>query len=881
MNELPPLLSTLNILAQISDAVLATDLDGRVLFWNAGAERLYGWTAADALGQSANDLLKTRFADPFERILDSLLREGRWEGEITRSRKGGEPIAVLSRWTVLREENGAAVARMVIDTDLTETKFRFDELRREEGYARAQAKLLFRVLDATSDFAFLKDPNGRYLVMNEAAARALGKTPQEVVGKDDFAVFPRQHAERVRRDDAAVLASGGSATYEEEFLGNGQPDYIHTLKSVCRDKEGRVIGLVGFSRDMTERRRLEQELKQRERDLREAHRIAKLGSWNWVRETGKVTWSDEVYRIFDRDPGLGEPRFSELIEWYTPESRARLNAAVEAAVSEGKPYELDLETVQPDGSTRWIMVRGEVEEWADGKVAKLHGTLQEITDRKRIEAQVALSENRYRSLVLAASQIVWTINPDGEQMGTPREWQAFTGQTDEEVRGWGWMNAIHPDDREIVLRTWQESVAAGAIYNVEHRVRRHDGEYRNMAVGAVPVRDAAGTIVEWVGMVVDITEQKQAEEALRESEGRFRKLFDSNLLGIGMPNRFGGFKESNDELLRMMGYSREDLEAGLFRWDLMTPPEYRSLDVAHIAEAAERGSCTPYEKEYIRKDGIRVPVLVGYALLDGSQDDYIGFVMDLTPQKRMELALRRSEKLAMAGRFAASVAHEINNPLAAVMNTFYLALRDETMRPETRGYLKMAEQELSRVAQITTQTLRFHKQSKSSAPADVAEIMESVFGLFSSRLTAKKITVERDYDTGAQVECFSDEMRQVFANLVSNAMDAMPGGGRVRVRVRKARAWDEGRTVGVRVTVADTGRGIPAAMSGRIFEPFFSTKESTGIGLGLWVSQGIVRKHHGRIALRSRTSGERHGTVVSLFFPVSAAVPIVAGLPEG
>src|SRR5450631_3346291 len=126
-------------------------------------------------------------------------------------------------------------------------------------------------------------------------------------------------------------------------------------------------------------------------------------------------------------------------------------------------------------------------------------------------------------------------------------------------------------------------------------------------------------------------------------ETRIQKLIESDLLGICIPDRFGAFIEANDELLRMTGYTREDLEAGRVRWDIMTPPEYRELDVIHIAEAAQRGSCTPYEKEYIRKDGVRVPIMCGYALLEGSQDQYIGFVQDLSPQKRAEAALRERE----------------------------------------------------------------------------------------------------------------------------------------------------------------------------------------------------------------------------------------------
>ncbi len=541
-----------------------------------------------------------------------------------------------------------------------------------------------------------------------------------------------------------------------------------------------------------------------------------------------------------------------------PESQERLAAAVEAAVGRGTPYELDLQILLPDGTPKWITARGEVEEWADGTVAKLRGTLQDITDRKRIEEELRTASRRVQRLLDSISDGLAVID---------REWK-FTYLSNNGAR----MAGVTPADVlgkvvwDLFPHAFDTKFHDGLTRAMETRQPVHFEEFYPEPLNIWVECNCYPTDRGLAVLFHDITERVRTSQALGESESRFRKLFESQMIGIAIPDRFGGFKEGNDELLRMTGYTREDLEAGRVRWDVMTPPEYHPLDVLHIAEAAERGACTPYEKEYIRKDGTRVPILCGYALLEGSQDEYIGFILDLTSQKRMEQALLAAEKLAMAGRFAASVAHEINNPLEGVTNALYLALLDPRVPADTREYLTMAEQELSRVAHITTQTLRFHKQSKSAAPTDVTEIMDSALKLFASRLTAKKITVERDCESGAQVTCFGDELRQVFANLISNSLDATPEGGRMRVRIKCSRAWDTNRTLGVRISVGDTGDGIPDPVKDRIFEPFFSTKESTGIGLGLWVSDGIVRKHHGRITLRSRT-GPNSGTVVSVFFP--------------
>jgi PAS domain S-box-containing protein len=427
----------------------------------------------------------------------------------------------------------------------------------------------------------------------------------------------------------------------------------------------------------------------------------------------------------------------------------------------------------------------------------------------------------------------------------------------------------------------------------------------------------------------------------------------------------------------------------------MTPPEYAEVDRFHIAEAAERRSCSPYEKEYIRKDGTRVPILCGYALLEGSEDEYIGFISDLTATKEAERAiaeqerrfrelaeslpelvweanagggatyfnqnfrtfsglamdeikgreiqelvhpedepgtfakwrqsilsgepyenelrmrrqdgeyrtflaravptrneqgeivrwlgtatdiheqklaeevLRRTEKLAATGRLAASMAHEINNPLESVTNSLYLALQDPGLSAETRAFLTTADKELQRVAHVTTQTLRFHRQSKLPAKEEMGALMDSALGLFEGRIATLGVSVAREYRTTERLFCCGDEIRQVFANLLGNALDAARMGGKIQVRIAKARTWDEARTDGLRVSVADTGHGIPAEVRGRIFDAFMTTKDATGTGLGLWVSAGIVQKHGGRITLRSKVGV---GTVFSVFLPAKGSL---------
>jgi signal transduction histidine kinase len=245
-------------------------------------------------------------------------------------------------------------------------------------------------------------------------------------------------------------------------------------------------------------------------------------------------------------------------------------------------------------------------------------------------------------------------------------------------------------------------------------------------------------------------------------------------------------------------------------------------------------------------------------------------VVETTERKRAEEALRRTEKLAAAGRLATSIAHEINNPLEAVTNLLYLLRHQPSLDEEATAYADLAQQEISRVAEMTQQTLRFYRQSTLPVVANIGELLESVLTLFTGRMLALQIRVSRKIGADLDLYCFSGELRQVFANLIGNAIDAMAQGGHLWLSVRRSRSWVDG-TPGIRLFVADTGCGMTRVTRLRIFEPFFTTKEATGTGLGLWVSGEIIGKHNATVRVVSRPSsaanGRQSGSVFMLFFP--------------
>ncbi|HWZ82391.1 MAG TPA: ATP-binding protein [Terriglobales bacterium] len=324
---------------------------------------------------------------------------------------------------------------------------------------------------------------------------------------------------------------------------------------------------------------------------------------------------------------------------------------------------------------------------------------------------------------------------------------------------------------------------------------------------------------------------------------------------------------------RLYGYTEEEaVGSPIMR---LAPPE-RYGEIERNRETLNRGdSVESYQTERLRKDGTRLPVLLTVAPLRNREGELVGssaIARDIFEQKLSEEVARRSEKLATAGRLAASVAHEINNPLEAVLNLLYLARNDPQ---RAQQYLSMAEQEVGRVARLAQQALGSVRDTNALGNLDAARIMDEILELYARKIEKKQIHVIKNYRGNANFSGYPGEVRQLLTNLLMNALDATDHAGSIHIRIRAANQAP-GRHPGVRVTLSDNGTGIPSESLRRIFEPFFSTKKDAGTGLGLWVSRGIVQKHGGSIRVRSRINGPHRGTAFSIFLPSAQVATQVA-----
>jgi PAS domain S-box-containing protein len=366
--------------------------------------------------------------------------------------------------------------------------------------------------------------------------------------------------------------------------------------------------------------------------------------------------------------------------------------------------------------------------------------------------------------------------------------------------------------------------------------------------------------------------KRNAERALRSSEERFHRLIDAIPLALLIIDSSGRIIYANSGIERLLGYSQAEIETGTVTLSRLFGITSGSPNESLLKRWA-RGSGEPLELECRASAGETVPVLVGAARLNRESApehrQFVAFLADITEQKRSRELYHQTEKLAAAGRIAASIAHEVNNPLEAVTNCLYLMAQAQ-MDDTARRFLGIAQRELDRVVQITTQTLRFYRQSTRPVETDVHELFETVLTLYETRLRANSICIVRRFGPISPIVVFDGEVRQVLANLVANAIDAMlpQQSGRLLLCTRVSHNWSTGRE-GIAITVADTGSGMDLQTSRRAFEPFFSTKEDTGTGLGLWVSLEILQKHQGTIRMRTRT-GNKSGSVFRIFLPFRA-----------
>ena len=377
-------------------------------------------------------------------------------------------------------------------------------------------------------------------------------------------------------------------------------------------------------------------------------------------------------------------------------------------------------------------------------------------------------------------------------------------------------------------------------------------------------------------LILEQTQRQMAEERiragerLRERDAALRIALRASGMGLWTLDLQRDKLHWTDEVYRIMGYEPQAFEATNEAWFGCIHHEDAQKVRDGVTQVIKSGKDFFRQYRIISKDGsVRWIESQGQCQRDkdGNATFVMGVLMDITDRKRMEQSMLQAEKLAVAGRLAASVAHEINNPLEAVANLLFLITLTKTSE-EAHNYARSALDELLRVSMITQSTLKFHRQPGSPKITMLSEVVEGVVQMYRARLSSSEISVDVETANEVAIACMPTEAQQIFANLIANSIDATPQHGKLFIRLQPSHDWRDHTVEGMRVTFCDSGTGMNRVTMRRIFEPFFTTKPETGTGLGLWVVSQLVERHGGHVRVWSRQRNGKSGTVFSIFLPM-------------
>ena len=449
-----------------------------------------------------------------------------------------------------------------------------------------------------------------------------------------------------------------------------------------------------------------------------------------------------------------------------------------------------------------------------------------------------------------------------------KAFQRMTGYSPEDIIGKSPRILQGPKSDRAAIRRMRAAMAAWQPIREELINYRKDGSEFWVDMSIFPIANEKGHYTHWMAIQRDTTEQNIIRERLADGESRHRFLTEAIPQLLWTADASGQCTFVSHTCADFLGLPVDACIHG--GWYTAVHPDDLAKTYATWTESVRTGSHFMVEYRLRRHDGQYLWFLHRASPrkdAEGRVLEWIGTSTDIALQKRTEEALRQSEKLAAVGRLASSIAHEINNPLAAVTNILYLLNEDHNLAETSRDLIHMAQDELNRISQVTTQSLRFHRQSTVATRTAIADLIDSVLAAYKSRIAQAQIAVDRDYQQSQPVICFADDVRQTIGSIIGNAVEAMTPGGRLRIRKRTTTRWTPIPEKGLRITIADTGTGISREHRSRIFEPFFTTKSATGTGLGLWIAKDLIAKQGGSLTFRSSTKPGASGTVMSIFLP--------------
>lgn len=903
-----------------ADVIWVADLDLRLLYVSPSIEKMTGYSVEETLSGlvhahlTPNSLQEVRELNQKIVALEKggdLKADQSWTMEVEYVRKDGSKTWIEIKSRLLRTPDGKLKGFLGINRDISDRK-------RVEDLLRLHLENYTRLLENIHSGIALVNYQGIFLYLNTPAAKALGKRVDEIVGKTQWDIFPKEIADAQMVTIRKVIEARKEYRGDAKTWVNNEWRWYNTILQPFKNAEDQEYVALVIIHDITERKRAEQEWAQSHdvlqqhitdkslelnRELEERKRVeAQLELLNMAVEQsteGIMVSNMDGYIVYVNNhlAMLHGYTKEELIGkhlsiFHTAEQMESVRIAAERTLKSDQ-FSGELWQVRKDGSVFPGYVHGTIFRDEKGAPLGVLGTLSDITNRKLAELALKSSEERYRLLVETSPDAILTTNLDGKilsinvQMATMF---GFNGTNDPAIIGQSALNIINPEDRPEVRKRKPEVMQLLQVKNLQFRAQRKDGSNFYVEINAALFEDANEKPLGFIGILRDITERKGAEEALKSSEEQYRKLVETMREGLLLNDENAHMTFVNQRFCEMVGYPREELIGASFgilvsQEDI---PEGRSQ-----IEKRRLGIETPYEITLRHKNGEKIIVSISPKALfdnDGNYRGSFGVVTDITERKRVEdelnlyreklehlvserttriLQLERekieTEKLAAAGRMAAQVAHEINNPLAGIKSAFGLVAGGVPADYPYYHYISNINKEIDRIGKIVERMYRLYRVDEEAATEFVLDsVIAEILDLIKQepRCIERKIRLKAlSKAAGLKIKVPENLLRQILFNLLKNAVEASPQQGIVELCTRA----QHGRIV---ITCRDQGSGIPEEIRGKIFEPFFTTKSSLpspGLGMGLSITKSLVEVMRGTIAFSSEVN---QGTTFRIEIPL-------------
>ncbi|HLI21830.1 MAG TPA: PAS domain-containing protein [Stellaceae bacterium] len=790
------------------------------------------------------------------------------------TRPDGEVRVLHREYRTTFDENGRPIRLFGTLQDVTERKQIEDELRRSrEDLARAQQ--IAAIGSFSRDIASGKTEWSEQFLRIWGLDKKLHRPTAETLAS---MVHPADRAAFLQGRDAALKQRSDAALDFRITRPDGEERILHRDYGVVFDANGKALRMFGTVQDITERKRIEIELRRHRENMARAQRIAGVGSFERDLVTGKWEWSDELYRIHGVDPNDPQVDVAYLRNLVHPEDRDKFDEVRELSQKGIAAPPLDFRIIRPDGVERILHRECELVLDGDGKPVRLVATVQDITDRRQAEIELRRSrENMARAQSLAAIGSF-----DRDLVTGKSEWSdqlyRILGLDPAAPRpeAQDLIKIIHPDDRERFQKERDAELSGKAIGPLEYRIVRADGEERVVRRESQVTVDADNRPIRVFGTLQDITERKRVEtEILQSRENLMRAQRIANM-GSYDNDLLAGRVEWSDQMYQILGYERGKVVPSSEATLALVHPDDRAGFIA-AQQKSGKPNLDAFEFRIIRPDGeeriLRRESHIYFAE-DGSPIRVFGTLQDVTERRvaearelELERQLLHSQKLEALGTLAGGIAHDLNNTLVPIMALSKLTARRFEKGTPVRNNLDTIYEASERARDLVRRVLSFSRKDEAEQhEANLAEVVREALKLMRATVPSS-IQLEESIEDVPPIRADASQIHQVITNLISNAAGAMNNGmGTITVSLALGARAKGAKDVCL--AVADTGCGMDEPTLQRIFEPFFTTKAvGQGTGLGLSIVHGIVTSHGGHIEVKSAPG---KGTRFELYFPLPA-----------